>query len=137
MGFFAELRRRHVLRAAALYGAVAWLLIQVTDVVSEPLGLPGSLLKVVIWLLVIGFPVMLAIAWSFELTRHGLKRDTGAETSSVAGVSAGRNHRGAGRRARLFRCHASGGRPRGRGATCIGSPTNPCGAALRQPDLEC
>jgi TolB-like protein/Tfp pilus assembly protein PilF len=90
MGFFAELRRRHVLRAAALYGAVAWLLIQVTDVVSEPLGLPGWLLKVVIWLLVIGFPVMLAIAWSFELTRHGLKRDTGAETSSVAGVSAGR-----------------------------------------------
>ena len=56
MGFFAELRRRHVLRAAALYGAVAWLLIQVTDVVSEPLGLPGWLLKAVIWLLAIGFP---------------------------------------------------------------------------------
>ena len=90
MGFFAELRRRHVLRAAALYGALAWLLVQVTDVVAEPLGLPGWLLKVVIWLLVIGFPVVLAIAWSFELTRHGLKRDTGAEAPSAAGVSAGR-----------------------------------------------
>jgi TolB-like protein/Tfp pilus assembly protein PilF len=90
MGFFAELRRRHVLRAAALYGAVAWLLIQVTDVISEPLGLPGWLLKVVIWLLVIGFPVALAIAWSFELTRHGLQRDTGAETAALPGISTGR-----------------------------------------------
>jgi hypothetical protein len=56
MAFFAELKRRHVLRVAALYAAVAWLLIQVTDVVSEPLGLPGWLLKVVIWLMAIGFP---------------------------------------------------------------------------------
>ena len=42
MAFFAELKRRHVLRVAALYAAVAWLLIQVTDVVAEPLGLPGG-----------------------------------------------------------------------------------------------
>jgi TolB-like protein/Flp pilus assembly protein TadD len=90
MGFYAELRRRHVLRAAALYGAVAWLLLQVTDVVSEPLGLPGWLLKAVIWLLAIGFPVVLVIAWSFELTRHGFRRDTGVETLSVARVSVGR-----------------------------------------------
>jgi len=68
MAFFAELKRRHVLRVAALYAAVAWLLIQVTDVVSEPLGLAGWLLKVVIWLTAIGFPVALVIAWSFELT---------------------------------------------------------------------
>ena len=77
MAFFAELKRRQVLRVAALYAAIAWLLIQVTDVVSEPLGLPGWLLKVMIWLLAIGFPVALVIAWSFELTPHGLQRDPG------------------------------------------------------------
>lgn len=90
MRLFAELSRRHVFRAAALYGAVAWLLIQVTDVVTEPLGLPAWLLKVVIWLLVIGFPVALAIAWSFELTRHGLTRDTGAEPDAPARLADGR-----------------------------------------------
>src|SRR5262245_56877616 len=76
MPLLAELKRRHVLRVAALYAAIAWLLIQVTDVVTEPLGLPGWLLKVVIWLLAIGFPVALVIAWTFELTPAGLKRDT-------------------------------------------------------------
>ena len=94
MAFFAELKRRHVLRVAALYAAVAWLLIQVTDVVSEPLGLPGWLLKVVIWLTAIGFPVALVIAWSFELTPQGLLRDPsapwtwGSGTSSTGGLRA-------------------------------------------------
>jgi TolB-like protein len=90
MALLAELKRRHVLRVAALYAAVAWLLIQVTDVVTEPLGLPGWLLKVVIWLLAIGFPVALVIAWSFELTAEGLKRDTGEEVPRLVSVSAGR-----------------------------------------------
>jgi adenylate cyclase len=89
MNVLAELKRRHVFRVAALYAAIAWLLIQVTDVVTEPLGLPAWLLKVVIWLLAIGFPVALVIAWSFELTPQGLKRDTGAELPSVT-VSGGR-----------------------------------------------
>jgi TolB-like protein/Flp pilus assembly protein TadD len=90
MTLLAELKRRHVLRVAALYAAVAWLLIQVTDVVTEPLGLPVRLLKVVIWLLAIGFPVALVIAWTFELTPEGLKRDTGEELPRLVGVSAGR-----------------------------------------------
>jgi len=90
MALLAELKRRHVLRVAALYAAIAWLLIQVTDVVTEPLGLPAGLLKVVIWLLAIGFPVALIIAWSFELTPEGLKRDTGEELPRLVGVSAGR-----------------------------------------------
>jgi TolB-like protein/tetratricopeptide (TPR) repeat protein len=89
MNVLAELKRRHVFRVAALYAAIAWLLIQVTDVVTEPLGLPAWLLKVVIWLLAIGFPVAMVIAWSFELTTQGLKRDTGVELPSVA-VSGGR-----------------------------------------------
>jgi TolB-like protein/Tfp pilus assembly protein PilF len=90
MDLLAELKRRHVLRVAALYAAIAWLLIQVIDVVSEPLGLPVWLLKVVIWLLAIGFPVALVIAWSFELTPQGLQRDRGEELPQLVGVSAGR-----------------------------------------------
>jgi len=90
MAFFAELKRRHVLRVAALYAAIAWLLIQVTDVVSEPLGLPGWLLKAVIWLMAIGFPVALVIAWSFELTPQGLQRDPGPDAPPIGRVSSGR-----------------------------------------------
>ena len=74
MPLLAELKRRHVFRVAALYAAVAWLLIQVTDVVSAPLGLPVWLLEVVIWLLAIGFPVAIVLAWSFELTAGATKR---------------------------------------------------------------
>jgi TolB-like protein/Flp pilus assembly protein TadD len=74
----AELKRRNVFRVAALYGAVAWLLLQVGDVIVEPLELPRWTMKVLIFLLAAGFVVAVVIAWIFELTPEGLKRDTGA-----------------------------------------------------------
>jgi TolB-like protein len=78
VSLLAELKRRNVFRVAALYGAVAWLLLQVGDVVVEPLELPAWTMKVLIFLLAAGFVVAVVIAWIFELTPEGLKRDTGA-----------------------------------------------------------
>ncbi len=78
MSLFAELKRRNVLRVAALYGAVAWLLLQVGDVVVEPLELPAWTMKLLILLLAGGFVVAIAVAWQFELTPQGLQRDSGA-----------------------------------------------------------
>ncbi len=78
MSLLAELKRRNVFRVAALYGAVAWLLLQVGDVIVEPLELPTWTMKVLIFLLAAGFVVAVVIAWIFELTPEGLKRDTGA-----------------------------------------------------------
>ena len=77
VSLLAELKRRNVLRVAALYAAVAWLLLQVGDVVVEPLELPAWTMKLLIVLLAAGFLVAVAVAWAFELTPEGLKRDPG------------------------------------------------------------
>ncbi len=72
--FFAELRRRNVFRVAVLYGIVAWLILQVSDIAMPALRLPEWTLSFVLYLLAIGFPIALIVAWAFELTPEGLKR---------------------------------------------------------------
>ncbi|MGB5621812.1 MAG: adenylyl cyclase, partial [Gammaproteobacteria bacterium] len=72
--FFSELQRRNVFRVAALYGIVAWVLIQIVDVVMPRLGIPEWGVTLVIVLLGIGLPIALIFAWAFELTPEGIKR---------------------------------------------------------------
>ena len=72
--WFAELRRRKVLRVAGVYLVTAWLAIQVADAVFEPLGLPAWALKFVIVLAALGFPVACALAWAFDVSRKGIER---------------------------------------------------------------
>ena len=71
---FQELKRRNVVRVALLYAGVAWLLIQIVDIVMPHLGIPEWGVTLVIILLAIGFPIALIFAWAFELTPEGLKR---------------------------------------------------------------
>lgn len=73
-GWFAELRRRKVIRVAAVYLVVAWLVIQVADATFEPLGLPSWALKLVILLAVLGFPLACTLAWAFDVTEVGIER---------------------------------------------------------------
>jgi len=73
-GFIAELRRRNVLRAAALYAAGIWLLVQIALAVFPVFDLHAN--WVVRWIIiaaVAGFPFALAFAWAYELTPEGLK----------------------------------------------------------------
>jgi TolB-like protein/Tfp pilus assembly protein PilF len=79
MPFLGEIKRRKVFQVAAVYAVVAWLIIQMVDVVSEPLNLPGWLDTVVIVLLAVGFPVAVILAWAFDITPEGIKRDTGVD----------------------------------------------------------
>src|SRR6266403_4392464 len=72
--FFAELKRRHVYRVAIAYGVVAWLLIQVATQVFPFFEIPNWVVRLVVLLTVLGFPVALVIAWAFEITPEGLKR---------------------------------------------------------------
>lgn len=74
MNLLGELHRRHVLRVAAAYGVVAWLLIQVADVVLPRLGLPDWTVTFVIVLLALGFPLAVALSWAFDLTPDGIRR---------------------------------------------------------------
>ena len=73
--FFAELKRRNVIRMAGLYLVGAWLLTQVATTLLPLFGAPEWLLRSIVILLAIGFIPALIFSWVFELTPEGLKRD--------------------------------------------------------------
>jgi TolB-like protein/Tfp pilus assembly protein PilF len=73
-GFFAELKRRNVYKVAVAYAVVGWLIVQVATQVFPFLEIPNWIVRLVIVLVTIGFPIALVIAWAFELTPQGIKR---------------------------------------------------------------
>jgi TolB-like protein len=87
--FFAELKRRNVYKVAVAYAVVAWLLMQIASQIFPFFEIPNWIVRMVILLLVIGFPVALIIAWAFEATPEGIKR---TEAADAAGQ---RSHGGA------------------------------------------
>src|SRR6266550_4048080 len=72
--FFSELKRRNVYKVAIAYAVVAWLLIQIATQVFPFFEIPNWAVRLVVLLLVIGFPVALVLAWAFEITPEGIKR---------------------------------------------------------------
>lgn len=74
---WAELRRRKVVRAGIAYALVAWIILQLGEITFEPLGLPGWVMTWTILLAVLGFPVVLVLAWVFDRGEDGLTRDRG------------------------------------------------------------
>lgn len=66
--FLSELRRRKVTRAAVLYSAVGWVLIEVASVVVPALHLPEWASTLVVVLVALGFPIALVLSWTFDLT---------------------------------------------------------------------
>src|SRR5213593_3400440 len=72
--FLAELKRRNVYKVAVAYAVVGWLTVQIATQVFPFLEIPNWVVRLVIALVVIGFPIALVIAWAFELTPEGLKR---------------------------------------------------------------
>lgn len=77
-GFLAELKRRNVIRVAVLYLAASWLVLQITDVLGSLLGLPRSVGYFMVALVVLALPVVLVVAWVYELTPGGLVREDAA-----------------------------------------------------------
>jgi TolB-like protein/Tfp pilus assembly protein PilF len=72
--FFAELRRRKVPQVAAIYGAVAWGVTEVVVTVVEQLFLPQWVATLAVIGFVVGFPVAMFLAWTFDLTPEGIRR---------------------------------------------------------------
>ena len=70
---FDELKRRNVVRVGIAYLVVGWIVLQLIDVIADPLQLPEWTATLVVVLLGIGLPVALIFAWAFELTPQGLK----------------------------------------------------------------
>ncbi len=88
---WGELKRRNVVRVAVAYAIAAWLLIEITATTFPILKLPDWSVTLVTVLVLIGFPLALILAWAFELTPAGVKRDQGAQKTEGATPSAGRN----------------------------------------------
>ena len=88
MSFFDELKRRNVFKAAIAYAVVAWLLLQVADVVLPTFGTPEWVMQAFTVLLILGFPLVLIFAWAFELTPEGIKKEKDVvRTESVTHVN--------------------------------------------------
>ncbi len=78
---FQELKRRNVLRVALVYVVVAWLSVQVADIMFESFGTPAWVMKTFIGFLGLGFPVAVVFAWALEITPEGLKLEKDVDRS--------------------------------------------------------
>ena len=91
-GWFAEFRRRRVLRTLAAYLVGAWLLLQIANVTFPPLGLPDWLQRVLIITLAVGIVPVAILAWLFDITPQGIVRTApraGAEPRAEADTGGG------------------------------------------------
>ena len=86
--FFAELKRRKVFRVAAVYGATGFVVLQVADLLAEGMELPSVVLKTTTFLVLLGFPIAMVLAWALELTPEGVKRTDAAETGELEAIVA-------------------------------------------------
>ena len=82
--FFAELKRRKVHRVAIAYAVAAWLLIQVATQVFPFFEIPNWAVRLVVLLLVLGFPIALILSWIFDLTPQGIRRTVESDRSLAA-----------------------------------------------------
>ena len=74
--FYSELKRRKVIRVGMFYAIGGWLLLQIGEVTFEPLEMPAWAMRSLIYTVVACFPLALVLAWFFDLTRQGVKRDS-------------------------------------------------------------
>jgi TolB-like protein/Tfp pilus assembly protein PilF len=80
-GFFAELKRRNVYRAAAFYAAASWLLVQIATQVFPFFDIPNWSVRMVVVAAVVGFPFAMLFSWFYELTPQGIRRESDIEPS--------------------------------------------------------
>jgi len=90
MSFFDELKRRNVFRVGIAYLVVAWLVLQVADVVINNVGAPGWVFQIIMLMLGIGFPIVLIFAWAFEMTPDGIKKEKDIDRSQSITSKTGR-----------------------------------------------
>jgi TolB-like protein/Tfp pilus assembly protein PilF len=86
--FFAELKRRKVFRVALTYAIAGWLLIQIATQVFPFFEIPTWTVRLIIVVLIIGFPIALVLSWIFDLTPRGLRRtDDEAKPGAVGQIT--------------------------------------------------
>jgi TolB-like protein/Flp pilus assembly protein TadD len=89
--YIADLKSRNVFKPAITYLIVAWLVAQVSDIVLPTFNAPPYFMKTLIFILIIGFPIILVFAWIYELTPQGIKKTKNEEME--ISISPQKNHR--------------------------------------------
>jgi len=90
VSFFAELKRRNVIRVGIAYAVVAWVLAQIAEFAFENFGAPDWVLKSVVVVLLLGMPLVLIFAWAYEMTPEGIKREREVDRSQSITPQTGR-----------------------------------------------
>lgn len=90
MSLFSELKRRNVFRVGIAYAVAAWVLLQVVDLVFEYITAPAWIMQLLMLALAIGLPIVLILAWVFELTPEGIKRETAIDPAKSVTLQTGR-----------------------------------------------
>ncbi len=84
--FFAELKRRNVYKVAVAYIVAGWALSQGIAQVFPVFDIPNWIIRFIVVLIVIGFPIALVLAWAFELTPEGLKRTEDVDAAATKNI---------------------------------------------------
>ena len=84
--FFAELKRRQVFKVAAVYGAVAFAVMQAADFLVPALRLPEAVATAIALVAILGFPLALVLAWAFERTPEGVQRERSASSAELEAI---------------------------------------------------
>jgi len=85
---WGELKRRNVVKVAVAYAIVGWLLIEVSSVIAPAMNLPDWATSLVVFFVILGFPLALILSWAYEITPEGMKRSHEVEvTESIAHVT--------------------------------------------------
>src|SRR2546425_12668168 len=74
INFFAELKRRNVYKVAVAYAVAGWALAQGIAQVFPVFDIPNWIVRLIVLLIVLGFPVALVLSWFFDFTRYGIVR---------------------------------------------------------------
>ncbi len=86
--FLADLKRRHVFKVAALYGAVAFAVMQAAEFLVPALYLPESVATAIAVIAILGFPIAMVLAWIFDVTRQGVVRTNPASPVELEAIVA-------------------------------------------------
>jgi TolB-like protein len=90
LSFFNELKRRNVFKVGVAYLITAWLLVQVADMLLDNMDAPPWVLQAIFVVLLVGLFVTLLVAWAFELTPEGIKKEKDVDRTQSITPQTGR-----------------------------------------------
>ena len=82
--FWAELKRRKVIRVGIAYAAVAWVIVEVASATFEGFGIPDWAFRFVTLMVLLGFPIAIILAWAFDVTPEGIKVTKSVDSTPVS-----------------------------------------------------